>query len=296
MRKPILLLLTLLPIFCAAQKKDTVIRYVNAAYESDIRENAAYVAKAWEDKGGWSALVYDNSGKLVMTGQYKDRSLKMRQGVFTFYHPNGTPEQVGRYENTQKVGPWISYYDDGMMKDSMSYANNMRNGMALGWHTNGQRRFAGAYKDSYMEGPWMWFHKNGVPSTKEEYAKGKLLKLECYDSTGQLTGSNCSISTQPGIKGKYGGIQKYIIDSLTYPKEALRRGAQGTVTLEFEVSKTGQAGKFHVISTPDSLLSAEVIRLIKSVNGWYPAVEHNQLVDYTFRLFVPFTLPETYYP
>jgi TonB family protein len=296
MRKPYLLLLTLLPLLGNAQKKDTVIRFVNSAFESDIRENAAYVAKAWEDKGTWTAWVYENSGKLVMTGQYKDRSLKMRQGQFTFFYPNGMPEQMGRYQDSQKIGPWVSYYEDGMIKDSMNYANNMRNGIATGWHADGQRRFAGTYKDSYMEGSWIWFHRNGVPSTKEEYVKGKLMKVDCFDSTGQLTGSNCSISTQPGIKGKFGGIQKYIIDSLTYPKEALRRGAQGTVTLEFEVSRTGQAGKFHIISTPDSLLSNEVIRLIKTVDTWYPAVEHNELVDYTFRLFVPFVMPETYEP
>jgi TonB family protein len=294
MRKPFLFLLLLLPAFSFAQKKDTLIRFINSSFESDTRERAAYVAKTWEENGAWIALVYNNLGKLVMTGQYKDKSLKLKQGRFVFYHPNGFPEQVGRYENTQRTGPWLSYYEDGMTKDSVTYSNNMRNGMALGWHQNGQRRYAGTYKDSYMEGPWIWFHRNGVPSTKEEYTKGKLMKLECFDSTGQFAGSNCSISTQPGIKGKYGGIQKYIMDSLTYPKEALQRALQGTVTMEFKVSQEGKAGEFNVISTPDSILSNEVIRLIKSVDTWYPAIEHNQVVDYTFRLFIPFTLPETY--
>jgi TonB family protein len=296
MRKPFLLMLLSFPVFCTAQKKDTLIRFFNVNFESDIQENSNYVAKAYEENGGWTAQAFDNKGVLVMIGHYKDRSLKMKHGQFTFYHANGSPEQSGKYENTQRTGPWITYYADGMIKDSVTYSGNMRNGLALGWHENGQRRYAGNYVNSYAEGHWIWFHENGVPSTKEEYTKGKLNKLECFDSTGQLTGSNCSISTTPGIKGKYGGIQRYIVDSLIYPREALKKGVQGTVTLEFMVTREGQAGLFKVIDTPDTLLSNEVIRLIRSVPKWYPAIEHNVPVDYTYRLFVPFNLPETFDP
>jgi len=294
MRKTITLFLLGFPLFCLAQKTDTVIRYFNVNLESDTRENARFVGKAWEDKGIWTAYVFDASAKLIMKGQFKDRNLKIKEGRFIFFHENGNVDKIGNYENSMKTGTWVSYYENGNLKDSVQYAENVKRGLAIGWDLNGARRYEGRNESSHPEGTWTWFHANGTASTKEEYIKGKLSKLDCYDSTGKLTGHNCSLSTTPTIKGRYGGIQKYIIDSLVYPKEGLKKGLQGAVSLEFTLSKTGQPMDFKVISTPDPLLSDEVIHLIKSVPEWYPAVEHNVPVDYTFKLYVPFVLPETY--
>lgn len=296
MRKSYLLLTFLLPLVCSAQTKDTIYRRLNVNLETVPADEAVYVAKAWPENGAWTAYIYDLKGKIAIVGHFKDKGLKMRQGRFITFQENGERQLEGQYVDSRRTGPWISYHENGMQKDSSNYMDGQKQGISLGWHDNGQRRFMGQYDKGVQTGPWMWFYRNGSPSTKEEYVKGKLAKLECFDSTGTLTGQSCPINTEPGIKGRYGGIQKYIVDSLIYPKDALKRGIQGTVGLEFTVTKDGKAGNFKVLSTPDPLLSNEVIRLISSVPAWYPAVEHNQVVDYTQRIFVPFVLPETYRP
>ena len=290
------LLSFLLPLVCSAQNKDTIYRRLNVNLQAVPADEAVYVAKAWPENGLYTAYIYDTFGKIAMVGHFKDKSLSQRQGRFITFQENGERLSEGVYVDSRRNGPWRSYHENGMPKDSTNYMDGQKQGISLGWHDNGQRRFIGQYDKGIASGAWTWFHRNGTPSTKEEYVKGKLSRLECFDSTGTLTGQSCPISTEPGIKGRYGGIQKYIVDSLIYPKEALKRGIQGTVGLEFTVTKEGKAEKFKVLSTPDPLLSNEVIRLISSVPSWYPAMEHNQVVDYTERIVVPFVLPETYLP
>ena len=296
MRKSFLMLAWLLPLVSMAQTKDTIYRRLNVNLESVPADEAVYVAKAWPENGFWTAYVYDLKGRISIVGHFKDKGLKLRQGKFITFQENGERQLEGQYIDSRRAGPWTSFHENGMPKDSSTYVDGLRQGIAVGWHDNGQRRFLGQYDKGTMAGDWIWFHRNGVPSTKEEYVKGKLNKLECFDSTNQFTGQSCPINTEPAIKGRYGGIQKYIVDSLIYPKEALKKGIQGTVGLEFTVTKEGKAERFTVLNTPDPMLSNEVIRLISSVPGWYPAVEHNQAVDYTQRIFVPFVLPETYRP
>ena len=120
---------------------------------------------------------------------------------------------------------------------------------------------------------------------------GKLKSLECYDSLGNNTGVTCGLEKAPTIKGYYGGINKYIIDSLYYPEEALKKNIQGMVDVNFTISKEGKLTQVKILSSPNSLLSNEVIRVLYSVKAWYPAISHNRIVDYTVSLNIPFYKP-----
>jgi TonB family protein len=149
----------------------------------------------------------------------------------------------------------------------------------------------GYYVSGYADSTWEWKYPNGKYSTKEKYKSGKLMLLECFDSTGTMTGNQCSIEVPPTIVGRYGGIQKYITDSLYYPKEALEKNIQGIVEVEFTITKEGTLKDIRFLNSPDKLLSDEVARVLNSVKAWYPAVLHNQVVDNTQQFRVPFYKP-----
>ena len=54
-------------------------------------------------------------------GQY---SGKTKVGEWTLYHPNGKVYQTGSYDNKgDKVGTWMTYYDDGSKCAEESFAN-----------------------------------------------------------------------------------------------------------------------------------------------------------------------------
>ena len=81
---------------------------------------------------------------------------------------------------------------------------------------------------------------------------------------------------------------KFMQDSIALPKTESRVNS-GVVQIEFTVSKDGTMKDLKILSSPDSTLSKEVIRVVKSVPGWYPAISHNRPIDYTFTMNIPFT-------
>lgn len=271
-----------------AQKSDTTIRYFNAAFVPVPKASATYTGMAYPENNKWSVVVVNDSGKTLMTGYYKDKSLKIRDGLFTFFHPNGNPQMRGTYDNNVQDELWMSWYSGGEKKDSLYYKKGFKLGAAASWFENGNPKYHGNYLFSYADSSWTWYHENGKPSTKEKYESGKLKFLECFDTLGNYSGVTCALEKGPTIKGYYGGINKYIIDSLYYPEEALKKNIQGIVDISFTISKDGKLGQVNVLKTPDSLLSNEVIRVLKSVQVWYPAIEHNRPVDYTQTLKIPF--------
>lgn len=54
---------------------------------------------------------YYQDGHLEMQGSYD--SLGLKQGIFTYYYPNGKVERRGAYENDQMRGLWNYYGEDG---------------------------------------------------------------------------------------------------------------------------------------------------------------------------------------
>lgn len=271
-----------------AQKSDTTIRYFNAAFITVPKASATYSGMAYPENNKWSAVVVNDSGKVLMTGTYKDKSLKIRDGLFTFFYSNGNPQLQGIYTNNSQDGVWMIWYPGGQRKDSVNYKRDFKQGAAAGWFENGNPKYHGNYLFSYADSSWTWYHENGKPSTKEKYESGKLKFLECFDTLGNYSGVTCALEKGPTIKGYYGGINKYIIDSLYYPEAALKKNIQGIVDMSFIISKEGKLGEIKILNTPDSLLSNEVIRVLKSVPVWYPAIEHNRPVDQTQILKIPF--------
>jgi TonB family protein len=271
-----------------AQKSDTTIRYFNAKFEPVTKASSTYAGMAYQENKKWTAVVVNDSGDILMTGTYKDKSLKIRDGLFTFFYTNGKPQVRGIFVNNSQDELWMSWYSGGEKKDSVYFKNDYKHGAAASWFENGNPKYHGKYLFGYADSSWTWYYDNGKPSTKEKYESGKLKSLECFDTLGNYSGVSCALEKAPTIKGYYGGINKYIVDSLYYPEEALKKNIQGMVDVSFTVSKEGKLGEIKILSTPDSLLSNEVIRVLKSVPVWYPAIEHNRPVDHTLALKIPF--------
>jgi TonB family protein len=270
------------------QKSDTTIRYFNKQFDPVSKNSTTYTGIAYPENNKWAVIVKNDSSKILMTGYYRDKSLKTKDGLFSYFYGNGNLQIRGWYLNNEKNDLWMSWYAGGEKKDSGYYKKGLKNGSSSSWFENGNPKYNGYFFLNSADSTWTWYHENGNPSTKEKYNYGKLTFLECYDSLGNYSGVSCALEKAPTIKGYYGGINKYIIDSLYYPEEALKKNIQGIVDVQFTISKDGKLGDVKIISSSDSLLSNEVIRVIKSVDAWYPAIEHNRPVDFTQKLKIPF--------
>ncbi|HSF45197.1 MAG TPA: energy transducer TonB, partial [Chitinophagaceae bacterium] len=60
------------------------------------------------------------------------------------------------------------------------------------------------------------------------------------------------------------------------------------VEVEFTVYKSGSVSEPLITASADTSLSREVVRAIRSIPSWYPAVSHNRMIDHTFQLIIMF--------
>ena len=82
----------------------------------------------------------------------------------------------GTIKNGKKVGPWVSYHDNGRLEEKGTYEDGKKDGPWVGYHDNGQLASKGTYKDDKFDGPWVYYWKYGQLWKKETYKDGKLVE------------------------------------------------------------------------------------------------------------------------
>jgi hypothetical protein len=284
-------LLAMITIFLSltgyAQKKDTLVKYFNTELEPVRKKEAVFIGVVVKDLLGWNALVYNDSMKVIMRGKYADEDCKTKEGWFIYYTQKGDRYLAGKYSRNLKTDLWQTWFPSGQIRDSIYFLNDLANGQCRKYFESGILESAGFYKNGTPDSIWTWNYENGQKATFEKYNNSRLSSFECFDSAGVSLGMNCAINRLPAIKGKYGGVEKYVSDSIRFP-EKLNLPEITFLTVQFTVSKLGNLSEPLIMQSSQNTLSAEIVRVLKSIPGWYPAVLHNRSMDYTYTLRITF--------
>jgi hypothetical protein len=288
---PAALALTLLFLCGQGQVKDTMAVYFDESLEPVKKKQAIFVGAAVRMADGWKVLVYTDSLQLLMRGSYTDHTCTVKNGPFIYYNGRGQKLLGGSYSMNKRTGLWQTWHLNGQLKDSIAFDNDLFQGQASSFYPTGQLESSGWYQRGQQDSIWKWFHENGKPATLEWYRSGKLADLECFDTLGITKGSSCAINREPAIKGHYGGLFRYLNDSLRVP-ERIREQDEGFVRVRFTVNKNGQASAPEILSAATKEFRAEISRVINSIPGWYPAISHNRAIDHIFNINIPYFLRE----
>jgi hypothetical protein len=285
MRHLLTSLAILLSVATAAQRKDTLVKYFNAELEPVKKKEAVFVGVAVKDPFGWNAIIYNDSMKVIMRGKYENEDCTVKDGWFIYYNNKGERYLAGKYTKNQRTDLWQTWYPSGKPKDSIFFSNDIPQGPCSRYFASGILESSGFYRNGQLDSIWIWHHENGQVATKELYRGGRVHHLECFDSTGLSLGMNCALNRPPAIKGIYGGIEKYLSDSIRNPSKA-PLDEMRSVAVEFIVYKSGSLSVPQILRSEDSLLEKEVLRAIRSIPAWYPAVSHNRNIDHTYNLLI----------
>lgn len=87
----------------------------------ETQENASYYRTVLQRSTGYEVHVYYLDGKLKMTGSYEDPDMRVANGAFTFYHPNGQIESTGHFCANNKCGIWKRWQANGEAKADRVY-------------------------------------------------------------------------------------------------------------------------------------------------------------------------------
>jgi hypothetical protein len=292
MRHLLTAVVLLISFATTAQKKDTLVRYFNIELEPVKKKDAVFVGFAIKDPFGWNALIYNDSMKVIMRGKYENEDCTVKDGWFIYYNSRGERYLAGKYTKNQRTDLWQTWFPSGQPKDSIYFAQDLPHGPCKRYFTSGTLESAGFYRNGQLDSTWIWHHENGQVATKEVYRGGRVYQLECFDSSGTSLGMNCALNRPPAIKGIYGGVEKYLTDSIRYsPKQQPQEPMIAEV--EFIVNKSGAISVPNILRSPDTLLTKEIVRAIRSIPAWYPAVSHNRNIDHTFNLLIT-VLPDNH--
>jgi TonB family protein len=276
-------------------------------YEGNYDENyQTGISQSWHENGRKkdSGRLDDNkktgmwvtwyaNGKMAASGSYSnqyefdvpgfDARTPKEQRNLKWYFLENKPDI--------KTGLWKIWYANGQIKDSLSYTfKGLREGIAKSWYMNGNTESAGVFLQDKETGAWEWYHANGKPATKEKYINGKLNSIECFDSTGKLTGDFCSLSKPALFPGGSTAFEEYLKKNQKYPPEARKRAGQ--VAISFSINNNGKPEDVTVLSSPSNHFSKEAERLIYYMPVWEPAISHNRPASYPVNLTLSFQPPQ----
>lgn len=110
-------------------------------------------------------------------------------------------------------------------------------------------------------------------------------------STKDAAGVYTSVDKLPEFIG-----QRYLHDymrmNLRYPDEAKTQKIEGRVEVKFIIDEQGNLSNPTVISSPDELLSSEVLRVVSTMKEWSPAEVNGKKVRAYFTLPVEFKMEQ----
>ena len=289
MKNCLLLFFTL--SFYYGYTQDTINCYFDEQLSLTGKKQSAYPGKMIAQEQGWEAFALHSNGNVLMHGFFADKKLKIKQGLYSIYYSNGNRRALTYFNNNAADSIFMSWHINGQMSDSGIIRQQFRTGLWKTWYANGNPESAGVYSNSEPDGEWHWYYPNGKPATIETYSNNKLQDITCYDTLGIATGSNCRIEKKPCPQNAY-DFETFIIENLLYPEDAIKKRIEGDVAFEFIINKAGKLTNINFTNEASALLQNEVVRLLKSVSVWEPAVSHNRNIDYLYTYTVPFYLPD----
>jgi protein TonB len=98
------------------------------------------------------------------------------------------------------------------------------------------------------------------------------------------------VEQNPEFSGGYEAMQKFLRDHINYPTLAQESGIQGTVFVQFVVSKTGKISNVKILRGIGGGCDEEAVRVVKDMPNWIPGRQNGQAVPVMFQIPVKFQL------
>ena len=100
------------------------------------------------------------------------------------------------------------------------------------------------------------------------------------------------VENAPEFPGGMPACLQFLYKNIKYPPIAQENGIQGKVIISFVVNTDGSVSNIEVLRTPDSTLSDEAVRIIKSSPKWTAAKQRNKSVRQKFVIPIDFRISD----
>jgi len=143
--------------------------------------------------------------------------------------------------------------------------------------------FDGTFEIQAEEGDLLEISYIGYANQKVEYSNEEKLQIAMEASVDldsyvvmESTTKSSNRKAQPSIG--FVEYEKYLVDNLIYPQEALDAEIKGKVTVEFYVNEHSELSDFKIQKSLGYGCDEEVIRLINEGPTWLPAIKKGEFI------------------
>ena len=83
-----------------------------------------------EDKSSTTTLTYESG---------KNRGQEEKSSTTTLTYENGKNRGIGEMSDTLKIGEWVFWYENGIVRDTSNWTNDTLDGVFVSFHNNGRK-------------------------------------------------------------------------------------------------------------------------------------------------------------
>lgn len=98
------------------------------------------------------------------------------------------------------------------------------------------------------------------------------------------------VEVMPQYPGGIPQMMKFIVSNIKYPKDAIKKGMQGAVVVQFVVEPDGSVSNVHVVRRVFPSLDTEAVRMVKAMPKWSPGMQNGKPVRVRFNVPIRFSL------
>ena len=207
---------------------------------------------------------YHLSGELFMTGVFKTKKIKKKDGEFKWYYKSGKLEKI---EN---------------------YSDNLLNGVTSRYSKDGAIDYKGVYQNGVRSDEWFYYFENGNTSAKIRYTNGEISSEDYWNADASLVLDKEKANFEPKYLG--GGIEEFktnLYKLTNYPEHLIMQGVQGEVKVTFTIDSRGKLKDYKISKSAHPDLDKEVLIAMEKLSevNWIPGKRYNR--HCSFKYVVP---------
>lgn len=260
------LLLCLLALTQAVAQPSARTCYTAAGRRTTVSDSGAYYTVVRKQGAGGTITTYQPNGQRLHQEQYSQLRAGQRHGLSTEWNAT-TGRRVASYP----------------------YSQGRLHGTVQAWYPNGRPRWQLAYRHGQRHGALRAWYPNGRIMRTETYRAGARRTGHCYTRTGRDT-TWFAFERPARFVGGDNALHTWLAHNLHYPAMDLRNQVEGNTRVRFVLDKRGQVQNPEILKGLSNSTDTEVLRLLKIMPAWEPAVVAGRAVAVPYELPVEFRI------
>lgn len=266
--------------------------------EKAIRYGYHYVVSTIP--GGYKVRVFHPDEKIMTEEKnYSTPALTLMHGEYKSWWDDGSIREQGFYQYGRKHGIWLEKEPRQGKSASGEYLNHRKEGMWTQLDTTGMVEAVYHWTDGKRHGNFFQYDAAGEKVNEglyrndtlidELFKQPKIIKPHLKKCEEDLNGIDASLiwDIQTCTDAT---LSSFIYNELKYPSPAKKNKIEGSVIAQWDIATDGSVRNIRVPQSLSNEIKEEVLRVLKNMPAWAPALKDGVPVKWTVTLPVNFSL------